>query len=73
MATETGSQPGVSRRTFLATAGSVLASTVTRLRLRAWWPQAGTATAHVEAIVRSEGAIVEDTHWTRQVVLSSAK
>ena len=26
-----------------------------------------------EAIVRSEGAILDDTHWTRQVVLSSAK
>jgi len=35
--------------------------------------QAGTTTAHVEAIVRSEGAIFDDTHWTRQVVLSSAK
>jgi hypothetical protein len=45
MATETGSQPGLSRRTFLATAGSVLASAATRLHLRAWWPHAGTATA----------------------------
>jgi hypothetical protein len=45
MATETGSRPGFSRRTFLATAGSVLASTATRLRLRALWPHAGTATA----------------------------
>jgi len=45
MTTDTGSQPGLSRRTFLATAGSVLASTATRLRLRAWWPHAGTATA----------------------------
>jgi hypothetical protein len=35
--------------------------------------QPGTATAHVEAIVRSEGAILEDTHWTRQVVLSASK
>jgi alpha-tubulin suppressor-like RCC1 family protein len=33
---------------------------------------AGAATAHVEAIVRSEGAILEDTHWTRQVTLSPA-
>ena len=32
--------------------------------------QAGTATAHVEAIVRREGAILDDTHWTRQVVIS---
>jgi hypothetical protein len=45
MATETGSQPGFSRRTFLATAGSVLASTATRLHLRALWPHAGKATA----------------------------
>jgi hypothetical protein len=45
MATETGSRPGFSRRTFLATAGSVLASTATRLRLRALWPHTGTATA----------------------------
>jgi len=35
--------------------------------------QAGTATAHVEAIVRSEGAILDDTHWTKSVVLSVAK
>jgi hypothetical protein len=35
--------------------------------------QAGTATAHVEAIVRSEGAILDDTHWTKSVVLSIAK
>jgi hypothetical protein len=35
--------------------------------------QAGTATAHVEAIVRGKGEILDDTHWTRQVVLSSAK
>ena len=45
MARETGSQPGVPRRSFLATVGSVLASTATRLHLRAWWPSAGTATA----------------------------
>jgi hypothetical protein len=45
MATETGSRPEFSRRTFLATAGSVLASTATRLRLRALWPHAGPATA----------------------------
>jgi hypothetical protein len=35
--------------------------------------QPGVATAHVEAVVRSEGAILEDTHWTRQVVLSLTK
>ncbi len=35
--------------------------------------QPGTATAQVEAIVRSGGAIVDDTHWTRQVVLSLSK
>jgi hypothetical protein len=45
MATETGRQPGWSRRTFLATAGSVLASTATRLHLRALWPHAGKTTA----------------------------
>ncbi len=32
--------------------------------------QAGAATAHVEAIVRDDDEIVEDTHWTRQVTLS---
>jgi hypothetical protein len=35
--------------------------------------QAGIATAHIEAVVRSNGSIVEDTHWTRQVVLSASK
>ena len=35
--------------------------------------QAGGATAHVEAIVRSDGRIVEDTHWTREVVLSLSR
>jgi hypothetical protein len=38
-----------------------------------WGFQAGAATAQVEAIVRSDGGIVEDTHWTRQVVLSISK
>jgi alpha-tubulin suppressor-like RCC1 family protein len=32
--------------------------------------QPGAATAHVEAIVRNDGTVVEDTHWTRQVVIS---
>jgi hypothetical protein len=32
--------------------------------------QAGPATAHVEAIVRSDGRIVEDTHWIREVTIS---
>jgi len=32
--------------------------------------QPGVATAHVEAVVRDQGSITEDTHWTRQVVLS---
>ena len=32
--------------------------------------QPGLATAHVEAIVRKDGSILDDTHWTRQVVLS---
>jgi alpha-tubulin suppressor-like RCC1 family protein len=35
--------------------------------------EAGPATAHVEAIVRNEGAIVEDTHWTKAVVLSAVE
>jgi hypothetical protein len=35
--------------------------------------QPGPATAHVEAIVRSEGIILEDTHWTREVVLSVSR
>ena len=34
--------------------------------------QPGAATAHLEAIVRSRGAIVEDTHWSRKVDLSVA-
>jgi alpha-tubulin suppressor-like RCC1 family protein len=33
----------------------------------------GAAIVHVEAIVRSGGTIVDDTHWTRQVQLSSAQ
>jgi alpha-tubulin suppressor-like RCC1 family protein len=33
--------------------------------------QAGLATAQVEAIVSSEGHIVDDTHWTRQVSLAA--
>ena len=31
--------------------------------------QAASATARVEAIVRTDGSIVEDTHWTRQVII----
>jgi hypothetical protein len=32
--------------------------------------QSGTATAQVQATVASTGGILEDTHWTRTVVLS---
>jgi hypothetical protein len=35
--------------------------------------RAGPATAHVEAIVRSDSSILEDTHWTRQVTLAVPK
>ncbi len=33
--------------------------------------QRGAATAQVEAIVRSEDHLLEDTHWTRAVVLAA--
>jgi hypothetical protein len=32
--------------------------------------QTGGATAQVEAIIRIDGDISDDTHWTRQVTLS---
>ena len=35
--------------------------------------QPGPATAHVEAIVRNNGTTLDDTHWTKGVVLSVTK
>jgi len=35
--------------------------------------QPGSATARIEAIVSNRGTVVEDTHWTRDVLLSISK
>jgi hypothetical protein len=35
--------------------------------------QPGSATAHIEAIVSNRGTVMEDTHWTRDVLLSISK
>jgi len=34
---------------------------------------AGAATVQIEAVVRRHGDIVDDTHWTREIVLSAAR
>ena len=33
--------------------------------------EAGAATAEVEAIIRTDGRITDDTHWTREVTIST--
>jgi len=43
------------------------------MKIRAGGPsgwEAGAATAEVEAIIRAEGRVTEDTHWTREVTIS---